>query len=245
MRKYKMDFWLCVGLAVVFVFAVACRAKAESNPLSGNYFGAATIDSPEGLGNVDLAFHLDFDATGNVVPASSYIILDKTILFPKTGQVGEEDVGPFMESGYFQNPAFQLVSQSFTNEVNGRSVNRKIRLEGNAANVLGNTISGTYTETMTGYLPNAIQVTGSFVLFRPAPMTKEPLGCQYLDTTEPIGELTLEEIRAGGIDPNVVEFEDLSCAMYYHQNPGEGISVNETTIRDAVLDYKAYLPEQP
>lgn len=245
MTKMAKTFIRIILFVAVIILVPCYFALADDNPITGNYFGAATIDSPAGLSNIDLAFHLEFDAGGNIDPGQSYILLDKTILFPKVGQIGGQDVGPAMESGYFHNPEFHLISQTFTNEVNNRTVTRRITMDGNATSALGNTISGIYTETMNGYLPDVINVMGTFVLFRPVSMTQQPLGCKYLDTLEPIGELTLLEIQSGGTNPYAVEFEDLSCAMYYHQHPELGIMVSDSTMSQAIIAYKVYLEAQP
>lgn len=45
-------------------------------------------DNPDSeQGNIDLAFHLETDDGGNVIPESSHITLEKTILFPKGANV--------------------------------------------------------------------------------------------------------------------------------------------------------------
>ncbi len=146
----------------------------------GDYYGSVAVNSPAGLGNIDLAFHLAVnDSTGVFDPQKSYIILDKTILFPKTAQVTVNqvltDVGPAVQSGYLTSSAFHLETQSFPGKVSSRTVSRRIVLEGIPQDGEGNTVIGTYTETISGFLPENIIVSGDFILSRPVSVSKEKL----------------------------------------------------------------------
>lgn len=237
MRKKIQYIIIILILAYFNILANFVEAKKPSN----FYFGTVILNSPEGLGNIDLAFHLEFDAVGNVNSTQSYILLDQTVLFPAVNQIDGEDVGPMIESGYLMIPDFHLETEPFTATVTGKTVTRQITLDGQAETAAGESISGTYEEVMTGYLPEPITISGSFVLFRPVSMTQKSHGCQFLDTLEPIGELTLDEIKAGGNEPGEVEFDELSCAMYYHHNPGEGLVVSEATLSEAIIAYKGFL----
>ncbi|MEZ4528977.1 MAG: hypothetical protein R2941_23955 [Desulfobacterales bacterium] len=145
-----------------------------------DYYGSVAVNSPAGLGNIDLAFHIVMDdSTGVFDPQNSYVILDKTILFPKTAQVTVNgvlsDVGPLIENGYLTSLAFHLETQSFPGKVSSRSVIRRIVLEGIPQDEEGNTVIGTYTETISGFLPENILVSGDFILSRPVSVSKEKL----------------------------------------------------------------------
>lgn len=215
---------------------------------TSNYFGSAAITSPASLGNVDLAFHLVVNTDGSISAAESYVILDKTLLFPQTGTLPDgTPVGPNIQAGStFSGLNLNLAVEPFLTTVGGKEVTRKIVLTGTATNARKDTITGTYRETMTGYLSVPVVVEGTFTMTSPVAITPGEFACKLLDRVSPIGELTLEEIKAGGEDPNVVEFEDLACATFFHHNPVQGVRVTDATLRDAILDYEAYLTaEQP
>lgn len=228
-------------IGALFGLSIHPYASAAANPLAGEYFGAATIESPAGLGSVDLAFHLELDAAGNII-ADSYIMLDKTLLFPKVApQVGGIDVGPRVSGKLTLTSGLDLTSDDFTTKIfagtaSEKTVTRQITLDGSTVSEGGNSVSGAYTETMTGYLPETITVAGTFVLVRPVAITEGMAVCQ--DTLEPFWELTLDEIKAGGKDPAVVEFEDLSCAMYHKRNGSSGLSVSDQVMTDVIINYK-------
>jgi hypothetical protein len=229
-----------VILAMTVFFATASRAAA--NPLTGDYFGTASIDSPAGLGNIDLAFHLELDAAGNMIP-DSYVMLDKTVLFPVVApKVNSQDVGPRV-SGTFAANQFSLTTQLFPTILHdiddNKTITHQVSLTSTAITEGGNSITGTYSEIMTGYFVNPINVVGTFTLVHPVSVTSGFPVCQ--DYLAPRGELTLDEIRAGGKDSKVVEFEDLSCAMKYQQNPGLGLTVSDATMAAAIKEYEGHL----
>lgn len=242
MRKWRMGV-----LALIVLIGVAGSegsSQAATSVLTGDYFGSVAVDTPAGLGNIDLAFHLEF-LSGNVIdPERSYIILDKTILFPKAAQVDGKDVGPKVEAGStFNGQMLNLTTLAFTSYANGRNATRKLVLTGTSPNVSGNSISGTYVETITGFLARPITITGSFVLVRPVSITPGAFACRSMDVLAPFGELTIDEIRAGGANPDWVEFEDISCALYLYHDPGNGVYVSESTIGQATAEYKTFLKQ--
>ncbi len=240
----KMNLMVFYGLLVFMVFGTACRAGAEGNALSGDYFGSAAITAPADLGNVDLAFHLDINDGGGIAPATSYVILNKTILFPQTGTLPDGiPIGPAVKTGStFSGLNLHLALQPFTTEVDGKTVSRSIVLDGTATDATGKTVEGDYTETMTGYLSESVVVQGTFTLVRPVSITEGEYACKLMDTLDPKGELTLPEIQAGGSDPTRVEFDDISCAVYLYHHPDSGPTVSQATLQAAIADYKATLP---
>lgn len=228
--------------AIIIMLAGYLPAASQDNPLTGDYFGSVAVNSPSGLGNIDLAFQLKVGTGGAIDAASSYILLDKTILFPKSStQVNGKDVGPKVLSGTFTSTAFSLMTQPFTSMANGRTVNRQIVLGNSTVKEQGNSITGTYTETITGYLPQPMTIIGSFVLVRPVTLDLSYACC--IDSMAPFGELSIEEIRAGGKNPSVVEFEDVSCAMYHYRN-AIAPTVSETVMKQAIAEYQNYLISQ-
>lgn len=156
---------------VVSLFAARLHAAAD------DYYGSVAVNSPAGLGNIDLAFHLVMDDyTGTMDNARSYIILEKTILFPKSQtQVDGKDVGPMIQSGYLNETDFYLETQPFQGTVSQKTVTRKITLSGIPQTEAGNSITGTYTEIISGYPPDDIVVAGDFILARPVSASSEAL----------------------------------------------------------------------
>ena len=240
---------LCIAVAfgVLAIALLFCSIKrAEANPLSGDYFGTAAIDSPAGLGNIDLAFRLTLDGSGNII-VDSYILLDKTVLFPVVApQVNSVDVGPRV-TGQVTAAQFSLTTQSFSTKLFAGSASEKVVTHQIALNSTtiaegGNSITGTYTETLTGYFADPTLVTGTFVLVRPVAVTTGYPVCQ--DSMAPFGVLTIEEIRAGGKDPGVVEFEDITAAMRYYRGLASGLTVSKATMEQAILEYHQYVNGQ-
>jgi len=70
--------------------------------------------------------------------------------------------------------------------------------------------------------PTPMLIRGQFRLIRPA-ATVVASG-QDADAD---GCLELNEIRAGGADPNAVEFSDVSAAMNLYRNPGKKLKVGK------------------
>jgi len=231
-----------VVLAILLVALVASSLPpaswASANPLSGDFYGSVSVDSPSGVGDIDLAFHLELDSSGNILPAASYILLEKTVLFPRAGAVDEKDVGPFVESGHLTGSSFLLITQSFTTTATRRTVTRQLALTDAAVIQQGNSVTGTYTETMSGYLPGPTKIVGTFVLVRPVPVTEGLPCCVDLDKS---GDLSIEEIRAGGKDPTVVEFEDVGCAMRYYRGLAKGPTISQSTMEKAIDEYEQVL----
>ncbi len=234
-------------MTVVLVVMGFNPALADSI-LTGDYFGSVAVDSPAGLGNIDLAFHLTVQSGGAIDTDHSYIILDKTILFPKRDvQIDNMDVGPKIQSGSFTGTtslSLAMTTESFMGTVSNKTVTRTVTLSGVAQTTRGDSITGTYTEEISGYLSSPMTIKGTFVLVRPISITTGGYSCKYMDTLSPTGELTIEEIRASGSNPAKVEFEDISCALYLYYHPGQGPSVSQATIQQAISEYKSFLQEK-
>lgn len=147
---------------------------AQANPLSGDYTGSVTLSSLGGLGGIDIAFHLAVDANGVMKPASSYVLLEKTLLFPKVApQVAGRDVGPRVKRGYVDpvNKRFFLRTEPFStvmfpNTSNQKEIVRQITLKSPVFWADGR-ITGIYVETISGYLPQPIRVEGTFAIAKP------------------------------------------------------------------------------
>ena len=66
--------------AIIIMLAGYLPAASLDNPLTGDYFGSVAVNSPSGLGNIDLAFHLLVATGGAIEAASSYIPVSYTHL---------------------------------------------------------------------------------------------------------------------------------------------------------------------
>lgn len=205
------------GLGLWLLSAVALADAA--NPLTGFYYGTAAISQPASLGTVDLAFYLD--VTGSTIQqATSYIDLDKTLLFPTVApQIGGKDVGPRV-TGSLSSGAFGLTSLAFPSTVSGKSVTRRILLNTAMVSSGGTAISGKYVETVDGLTPTRMVIQGTFQL-------RKPVATALASGQDGNGDgcLDLNEIRAGGSDPNVVEFSDVSAAMSLYRSPTAALKV--------------------
>ncbi len=176
---------------------------------SGSWYGSVTITTPAEMAPIDLAFHLEvIGTTTQLDNDNSYIILEKTMIFPAVGpKIDGRDVGPRL-TGTFSPDTFSLVSNPFTSNVGGKEVTRHIELTQTEREDDGQTLTGIYTETVTGLLPNALTISGEFILLKPMPLT-----APGLDDNNGNGCLDLDEIRAGGYLSDQIEFSDASEAM--------------------------------
>jgi hypothetical protein len=216
MRTITNIKWVLSG-ALCFLLLIPLLSHADTaNPLTGNYYGTATIQTPSPLGTIDLAFYLDAALNGTIQNSTSYISLDKTLLFPAVApQIGGKDVGPRV-SGTVTPSSFTLTTATFssTSTAIGKTVSRSISLTGTTVTNGGNSIKGTFTETITNLGQNPITVAGTFILVKPIVMQTAGI----VDTNSD-GCIDLSELRAGGKDPNTIEFEDLSIAYHLYNNP--------------------------
>jgi hypothetical protein len=214
---------LIQGLFFLFTFVFPLSPSADStNPLTGMYYGTATITLPANLGTVDLAFYLD--VTGMAIQHdTSYIVLEKTLLFPAVPpQVGSKDVGPRV-TGTLSLTGFSLTTDPFESTVveryhpDGRPLiaTRQIVLSNTKVADAGNAIGGDFTETITDLDKNPIIVKGTFILIRPS----AALATGSVRDLDNNGCLDIDEIKAGGNDPSMVEYSDISYALRVYNNP--------------------------
>jgi hypothetical protein len=216
MRSIKSIHQVLLVALFALLFLPLLSYADTANPLTGNYYGTATIQTPSPLGTIDLAFYLDAALNGTVQNSTSYISLDKTLLFPAVApQIGGKDVGPRV-TGNVTPSSFSLTTNTFTSTSTaiGKTVSRSISLTGTTVTNGGNSIKGTFTETITNLGQNPITVSGTFILVKPIVM--QTVG--IVDTNSD-GCIDISELRSGGKDPNVIEFEDLSTAYHLYNNP--------------------------
>lgn len=241
MNKIKSNIFIqCLQCFIFCLLIFPLPVAADTDPLlTGNYYGTATITSPASLGVIDLSFRLEV-AGSSIQHDASYIDLGKTLLFPVVlPQIGGKDVGPRV-SGSFTPTAFSLMTDSFPATVSGKVVTRQIALSNATVSNNGATITGTFTETVTGLTKNIVTVTGDFVLVRPVVM-----GLAAISDADGSQCLDLNEIKAGGADPNVLEFSDVSYALHLYNNPSiqPNICIPAASIIQQILaDYYKTLP---
>lgn len=234
-------------LAACCALGASCPAAADAiNPLTGYYYGTATIIEPASLGTIDLAFYLD--VTGSAIQnGTSFIDLEKTLVFPAVPpQLGGQDVGPRV-SGTLSAASFNLTSDSFQSTVSNKTTIRQIVLNNATVRNGGASLSGAYTETVTGLAPDPFTITGTFLLVKPLPVTAASGQDSNGD-----GCLDLTEIRAGGADPGAIEFSDLSAALNLYYNPAPSLRVgvppgptcsnSEQTLQNALTEYYGSQP---
>ncbi|WP_295582001.1 hypothetical protein [uncultured Lamprocystis sp.] len=238
-------------LAACCAVVASCPAAADTaNPLTGFYYGTANIAQPASIGTVDLAFYLDVTGTA-IQKATSFVDLDKTLLFPAVPPtipaVNGKAVGPRV-SGYLSQTDFTLTSHDpFQTQVSGKTVTRRLSLGTATVRDGGASLSGTYTETVTGLTANTLTITGPFLLVKPMPVTTASGADRNSD-----GCLDLNEIRAGGSDPTAIEFSDLSAALnlFHGSNPnlrvgdppGPNCTNAEQRLQEALRAYQAGQP---
>jgi hypothetical protein len=186
------------------------------------------------MASVDLAFYLDVSGSA-IQHDTSYIMLDKTMLFPTVAPgIGGKSVGPRV-SGNISPTGFTLTSDIFNGTVSDRAVQRQITLNQAAVTQDGQSITGTYTETVTGLLPQDLVISGQFVLVKPV----SPEVASIQDSNKD-GCLDLNEIRAGGNDPAVMEFRDAGSAMAIYLGTGSGLQICapvDQNIKTALQEY--------
>jgi len=225
--------------AAFMVLCLTAFAQAEIM----TYYGTATITSPANLGVIDLAFTLDVSGTA-ILHDTSYIMTDKTLLFPTVPpQIGGKDVGPRIRIGKLDSIAFDLTTDDFTSMVSSRTVTRNVTLVSTAVTNSGATLTGTYTETITGLTPQPVTVTGAFILVRPTVHTI------VVDLKDQNGDgcIDLNEIRAAGANSEVIEFNDISQALHLYYNPRANLKIctkpsdlnGEQVIKDALNEFYA------
>jgi hypothetical protein len=192
-----------LSLSILYLLIVPILASAAP---TGSYYGSVTITTPADMGSIDLALYLNVVNT-DIQHETSYIVLEKTILFPAGEPLDGKEVGPRL-TGTFSQDTFSLYSDDFTSMVGNKEVTRQITLNSAIIENDGQSISGIYTETVTGLLPEDIIISGEFVLLKPVPLSAATFEDSNGDNC-----LDLDEIRAGGNDPNLMEFRDASGAL--------------------------------
>ncbi|MDO9103682.1 MAG: hypothetical protein Q7U57_01840 [Methylovulum sp.] len=148
--------------------ASVVQADAD-NPLTGEYYGSATITDPSNIATIDLALHLDVTGT-SIRKATSYIDSDKTVMFPEVlPKVKGKRVGPRV-SGSLNATKLVLNSQVFTDkEILGKEITRRIKMTSTSVSKDGTVIKGKYVETIDGFTTDRMVNKGNFQLKKLVP----------------------------------------------------------------------------
>jgi hypothetical protein len=124
---------------------------------TGSFTGSVAPEEPIALGTFDLVIMLA-DTNGTL---SGTVDTELTQVFhgaaapTLTGQIsGTDDEG---------NPTFTLRSESFRSTISRRPLIRSFSLQGSILND-GATLRGQYTETIDGFTPEPLSVSGEFLL---------------------------------------------------------------------------------
>ncbi|RIK40801.1 MAG: hypothetical protein DCC55_13990, partial [Chloroflexi bacterium] len=137
--------------------AAQLAAGAEPLVVTGSYAGSVTVSEPAPLGALDLA--LSVSDTGGAL--SGQVNAARTQVF-----LGGPTFTGSVTASQGITPTFRIDSAVFAGVVSGRSVQRQFTLVGEVLNG-ANILRGQYTETITGFTPHPLLVTGKFLLVRP------------------------------------------------------------------------------
>jgi hypothetical protein len=233
--------------AALLVLCLTAFAQAEPK----NFYGTATITSPASLGVIDLAFTLDVSGE-NILHDTSYIMLDKTLLFPAcTVEPNCVGMGPRVKrdsESKLSATAFKLTTDDFTSVVSGRTVTRSVVLTSTEVSNNGASLKGNYKETITGLTPEPVEVTGTFFLVSP---TVQTILVDMKDQNSD-GCIDLNEIRASGTSSEIIEFSDMSQALHLYYNPKANLKICTTPsdptgqkiIKDAFTEFSNTLKQK-
>ena len=159
--------WLALLLLAMLVSARQVVAQFAAPPgvaqlvVAGSYTGTVAISEPAPLGDLDLLLEItnaNGQLTGKVNPIKTQVFLG-----------GPTFTGSVTTNGVI-TPTVRIESQTFESEVSGRTVQRRFVLTGEVLTG-GDLLRGTYTETILGFKPHPMLVTGTFLLARPSGVT--------------------------------------------------------------------------
>lgn len=165
-RRQRLLPWLALLLVATLVgyrqvSAQFAAAPAVPELVAGSYAGSVLVREPAPLGDLDLLLDItsvNGQLSGQVNPAKTQVFLGGPTF---TGSV---------TTSQGITPTLRIESQIFSGVVSGRTVQRHFILTGEVLDA-GNELRGVYTETITGFKPQSMQVKGSFLLMRPNGVT--------------------------------------------------------------------------
>lgn len=131
--------------------------------LFGSYTGTVAINDPLALGILDISLTLT-DTNGTL---TGLLNGNSTLAYPNATTLQ----GSVITSNGI-TPTFRIDAAPFISTVSGRQVTRSFRIDGTAS-VDGNMIKGAYTETISGFTPQALIVNGLFLASRTEPLSTD------------------------------------------------------------------------
>lgn len=136
----------------------SARIEAEdTSTITGTYLGTVAVTSPVTLGVLDLS--IDLTAQGTAL--SGQVSQERTLIINGTPALAGEITGSI--NGI--TPTFRIESAPFADMVSNQPISRTFTLEGEILDD-GRILRGTYSEQLTGYLPEALEIEGLFQLSR-------------------------------------------------------------------------------
>jgi hypothetical protein len=145
-------------LTMIHAGVLPAPAQQVVAELAGTYSGNVVVREPVALG----ALTLVLGVTNNGGVLNGAVDPSQTLVF-----LGGPSFTGNVIAGEGITPTFRIDSESFTREVSGRNTVRKFTLMGEVLDN-GNVLKGNYLETINGFTPQPMLVTGTFHLVRPA-----------------------------------------------------------------------------
>lgn len=165
----------CIVIMITFIGAVFCfgsavpsintsenqnlLAQTISPFIAGTYVGTVAITQPVPLGVLDIAFVLEDNE--NIL--SGQVEVTRTLLISGSPSLQ----GIITHTTDRITPTFRIESDLFTGVIAGTSVQRQFVLEGDVLSS-GAVLDGIYSETVTGLLPEPMEIVGIFLASRPS-----------------------------------------------------------------------------
>jgi len=173
-----------------FDLDVEMTAIAASTYISGTYAGVAIADSPERLPAIDLGLVLT-ETSGTL---NGYLDGLLGLYFPLNDPVNGH--GPQV-SGQRDGDTFALESELFTTVITpGITIARQVFFEMGVITPTGELLYGTYRETLAGFSPEPLEISGAFTVTRST------------SAQAPVADFTA--VPVSGPPPLTVQFNDLS-----------------------------------
>ncbi|MBV7335947.1 hypothetical protein KFU94_48465 [Chloroflexi bacterium TSY] len=134
------------------------QQTTDIDTLGGTYAGVVIVSDPAALGSLDLVLDI---TSGENNTLSGSVNAARTQVF-----LGGPTIAGTISASDDITPTVQIESEIFDSVVSGREVQRQFTLTGDILDK-GNKLQGEYTETITGFTPKPLHVTGTFLVLRP------------------------------------------------------------------------------
>jgi predicted outer membrane repeat protein len=146
------------------------ESRDSADDLSGIYFGSVIITQPDYMPQVDLSVAL-IETDGTL---SGYVEADKVLGCPVVDEASGQ--GPAL-TGSWSGESFELRSEIFSSVITtGVPISRQVVLHTGVISDSGKLLTGVYSETLAGMLPQPVTMVGSFTLRRTPRAVPIPVG---------------------------------------------------------------------